>query len=202
MDVTIEAVPLNRLCKKLGLISSRLKPKEFNNTIGGEVLEFTRDHLDTMSPHRHKCADRLGAKPTRHLEYASGRVSNSNNQGTDLKAVDANGFTISIRNTPGLFRAFGPVTVKPKKARWLTIPIHKDAYGKKVADLRQEGRKIFRPGKARILAETIPSTGQLRPLYALCQSTTAPQDKGLLPTKEAFVEKTVEVAEDYLMLSE
>lgn len=209
MDVAVEITGVEESRKKIGALLSRERLTAMNSHVGSTVLDFFRDHLDQMAPSRHKCADRLGAKPTHHFEYASGRVGNSNGQSTDVESLSAQGFTIAIRNTPGLLRAFGPVTVRPKRAKWLTIPIHKDAYGKSVKDLRNEGRVIFRPGKARILAESETySIGRgksktkatrLRPLYALCTSTTAPKDSGLLPTKEKMVQTAVEAAEDFLL---
>jgi hypothetical protein len=73
------------------------------------------------------------------------------------------------------------------------------------------GHKIFRPGKARILAETTTrkekyidkdgktrTRAKLRPLYALVKSVRIPQDKGLLPQRKEIMAWAQEKTEDYL----
>lgn len=203
IDVNIKTDGVARARRMLGLVSLtgsfRRKAME---TMGEAVLEATRDHLDEMSRHRHTSAKRLGAKPTHHFEYASGRVNGGTGQGTELSDVTDGSFAVSIRGTPGLLRAFGPVTVRPRRAKWLTIPIHKDAYGKRVSDLRREGRVLFRPGKARILAEADKGAkGRIRPLYALCKETTSRRDRGLLPTRERLAKVAADAAEDFLAVA-
>lgn len=192
----------------LSLVVSPARFMMLSRHVAERTTEFVRDHLDKMAKTRHRWAKKLGARPTHHFEYASGRVGGANRDGlpqsTDPSDVTATGFKVSIRNTPGILRAFGPVTAKPRNGKWLTIPIHKDAYGKRVADLRREGRVIFRPGKARILAEAekkVVGRGKkrrverkLRPLYALCKETTARRDRGILPTREALREKAAKEA--------
>lgn len=203
-NLVIRVKHIEALRKKLNAVMNDTAKTQMSKYTGTSVLERIRDHLDTMSPHRHKTANRLGAKPTHHLEYASGRMGGVNSEGekqsTDLASYDSRGFMVAIRNTPALLRAFGPVTVRPRKAKWLTIPIHKDAYGKRVKDLRNEGRRIFRLGKSRVLAETDPTDKKkIRPLYALCQSSTSRRDRGLLPTQEKMKEWATASARAYLI---
>ena len=207
----IRVTGVDELRRRLRVVLSGNRRKAMSQHVGERVLDHVRDHLDTMAPKRHRVAKRLGAKPTHHLEYASGRLGGVNADGqaqtTELTDVRADGLTITIRGTPGLLRAFGPVTAKPRRAKWLTIPIHKSAYGKRVAELRNEGHVIFRPGRARILAE-VDGSGmrdegrgkkkRLRPLYALCRETTAPRDRGLLPTQEKMKAWAKEAAEGFL----
>ena len=146
MDLTVGIDSAAAMEARLGKLASPSLMAKMNKTIGRSVLEETKDHLATMSGSRHKTADRLGAKHTNFLEYAAGR--------TILAGADEKSATIVVQNTPGLSRAFGDVTVTPTGGRkWLTIPLHRMAYGKRVADLRSNGHKVFRPGNARILAE-------------------------------------------------
>ena len=199
VDVGIVTDGIERARRILGVISlSGQMRRRAMEAMGEAVLEATRDHLDEMARHRHACADRLGAKYTHHLEYASGRTGAGQGQSTALEGVTDGAFTVAIRGTPGLLRAFGPVTARPRRGKWLTIPIHRDAYGKRVKDLRAEGRVLFRPGKARILTESVGDGKGLRPLYALCKSTTSRQDRGLLPTKEKLAKVAAEAAEDFM----
>lgn len=200
----IRVTGVDELRRRLRVILSANRMTAMSRHVGERVLDHVKDHLDTMAPKRHRVAKRLGAKPTHHLEYASGRLGGVNADGqaqtTELTDVRADGMTITIRGTPGLLRAFGPVTAKPRRAKWLTIPIHKSAYGKRVAELRDEGHAIFRPGRARILAEEekIGKKKRLRPLYALCRETTAPRDRGLLPTQEKMKAWAKEAAEGFM----
>lgn len=195
---------VDELRRRLRVVLSGNRMKAMSQHVGERVLDHVRDHLDTMAPKRHRVAKRLGAKPTHHFEYASGRLGGVNADGqaqtTELSDVRADGLTITIKGTPGLLRAFGPVTAKPRRAKWLTIPIHKSAYGKRVAELRDEGHVIFRPGRARILAEVkeVGKKKRLRPLYALCRETTAPRDRGLLPTQEKMKAWAKDAAEGFL----
>jgi hypothetical protein len=176
---------------------------DMNLQIGEAVKENVKIHVGKMSVPRHKTADRLGAGHSGFYENAVGRVI--------LKEVSQDGAVVEIQDTPGLSRAFHDLHITPKRAKWLTIPIHRESYGKRVADLRGMGHKIFRPGKARILAETTTrkekyidkdgktrTRAKLRPLYALVKSVRIPQDKGLLPQRKEIMAWAQEKTEDYL----
>lgn len=168
-------------------------------TVGADIHKEVHAFIGNMSRTRHKTANRLGAGPSKHFENATGRVV--------LREVTPERATVVIENTPGLSRAYHDLNIQPVRARWLTIPLHRDAYAKRVADLRGLGHKIFRPGKARILVETTTRTEtytdksgktrkrkKLRPLYALVKSVRVPQDKGLLPQEKQIRQWAVESA--------
>jgi hypothetical protein len=188
---------------KLGKITSQEKRREILQTVGADIHDKVQRHIGEMSVLRHKTANRLGAEPSKHFENATGRVV--------LREVTAERATVVIENTPGLSRAYQDLHIQPVRARWLTIPIHRDAYNKRVADLRGMGHKIFRPGKARILAETTTRTEtytdksgktrkrkKLRPLYALVKSVRVPRDKGLLPQEKQIRQWAVESAKNVI----
>ena len=189
--------------ERLAKITSPETLKEMNRAIGGLAVANTQKHIGKMNQSRHKTADRLGAGRSGYFENARGRVR--------LKEAGVDKAVIVIENTPGLSRAYHDLHITPKRAKWLTIPIHRDAYNNRVADLSGMGHKIFRPGKARILAETTTLTEsytdrngktrkrpKLRPLYALVKSVTVPQDKGLLPQPKEIREWAIEEAENFL----
>jgi hypothetical protein len=131
---------------KLGKITSQETRRDILQAVGADIHGRVQEHIGDMSVSRHKTADRLGAGRTGYYEQARGRVV--------LREVTPERATVVIENTPGLSRAYHDLHIQPVRARWLTIPIHRDAYAMRVADLRGMGHKIFRPGKARILAET------------------------------------------------
>ena len=79
---------------------------------------------------------------------------------------------------PGATRAYADITIRPKRARALTIPIHQRAYGKKVEDFKG----LFKPKGKNILA--VNEGGQLTAMFALAQSAFQRRDPYLLPTDD------------------
>ena len=189
LKVKIDA---KNLLRRIALVTSRETVLRLNRRIGEVVFAHTKGHISEMSPSRHRVADRLGAEHSGHLEGARDRMTLD---------VNEKGATIRIKNTPGLSRAFHDLHITPKRAGALTIPLHRVAYGKRVADLRDTGHVLFRPKGKNILAEK-SGTGRLRPLYALVRSATVPKDPGLLPARAKFREWTEEAAEQFFDLSQ
>ena len=133
-------------------------------------LELLRRHFRSAVAPRHGTAQRLNAVPT-------GYWANP----TTYTQLQGNEITIT---KPGIARALGPVTIRPKRGKALTLPIAALAYGKRVADLRHTlGKPIFRPKGTRLLAYQ-EDDGSLKPLYALVGKVTQPQDATLLPPEE------------------
>ena len=187
IEVKLDTAALRR---RLAVVTSSQTMRRLNGHIGNVVLEKTKDHLDKMAATRHKVADRLGAPHSRYFEYASGR--------TELASSDDKGATIVIKNTPGLSRAWHDLHITPKKAKLLTIPLHRLSAHKRVKELESsEGIKVFRPKGTNILADTVGKgkRARLRPLYALVKSVTVPKDPGLLPTEKDLREWSTEAAE-------
>lgn len=213
-DMEIAAEGVERVRSELGALLSRSSMLRLNREIGINVREHTADHIARASVTRHKVADRLGAKHTKFLEFAPARgqlrggskfdAPDGKQPFTEVRDISDDGVLVVIGNTPGLRRAFGAITIKPRKAKALTIPLHKIAYAKRVADLRSEGHEIFRPKGTNILAEEV-SKGrgkrkktEFRPLYALVKSTTLPQDRGLLPSDANLKTWTRDTTEQFI----
>lgn len=210
-------IQMSGLDEAAARIADRLTPKQLrslNREVGINVRERTVDHIAKASVTRHKTADRLGAMHTGFLEFAVARgrlrgESDFNGKLTDgrgrpfseVQDISDKGVAVVIGNTPGLSRAFHPLVITPKKAKALTIPVHKFAYGKSVKDLRAEGHVVFRVGKC--LAEAAPEERNgIRPLYALMKKTTIPQDRGLLPKESEYADWAADTAEAFLELAE
>ena len=87
-----------------------------------------------------------------------------------------NGETIVDIESAG--RAYHDVTIKPVRARHLTIPMHQIAYGKKVSDFND----LFKPKGKNILARNV--NGQLVAMFALAKSAFQKQDSSLMPTDD------------------
>ena len=197
-DVDID---LKDVARRIGVVASRSLIPEMTRNVAANMLNFVQDHLDQMASTRHKVADRLGATHTRFLEFASGRVAGSKTgQTTEITAESDSSATISILNTPGLTRAYHDLDIAPTKGKkWLTIPISRVSYGKRVADLRGMGRRVFRMGRSRVLAVSDETgKGKARPVYALVKSVRIPRDRGLLPTRAQLVAKGREEITDFM----
>ena len=204
LSITIDKA----LSERLGKIGTPETMRAMNEAVGNAVLERVKDHLAQMSVSRHKVADRLGATHTGFYENAPGR--------TVLRDANETGSTVVVQETPGLSRAYHDIDIAPTGGKkWLTIPLSRVSYGKRVADLRTEGHDVFRPGKARILAEKTGQTEtyvdkdgkrkkrkRLRPLYALVKSVRIPRDEGLLPTDKQMLGWMTDQVSDFIESAE
>lgn len=137
------------------------------------VSELVRRHLTAASASRHATADRLGANRTGFLEEGA-------RSGVTPHAT-ADEAEVLVR-VPGISRAFRDLTVTPKTANALTIPLDGLAYSRRVAEVRALGWEIFRPKGKNVLMGT--KDGETKSLYALVKSAHLRQDRGLLPSDE------------------
>lgn len=200
ITITPNQAQLKELRRRLGALIKLGSSIRVAKRIGVMCLNNIQTHLGKMSLTRHKVADRLHAKYTRFYEDAPGR--------TYITQLHPGEVTITVKNTPGLSRAFHDLDIRPVRAKELTIPLSRIAYGKRVRDLRAQGHKIFRPHGTDILAESTTVAEKkgrrkkagvlgaraatkpkykLRPLYALVKQVHIPRDPGLLP-KPSVVE--------------
>lgn len=135
-----------------------------------EALKLIRTHLAGLAATRHATASRLGATPTGHIRAQAARRGPV----TDTSA------TIEI-GIPGIRRAWHDITIRPRQAAALTIPVHRLAYGRTARDLGTELR-IFRPRGKDYLATT-DAEGNLTVLYLLRKIVHQRRDPSLMPTK-------------------
>ena len=92
----------------------------------------------------------------------------------------------------GISRAFAPLTLTPKNANALTIPVAAASYGHRVRELRRMGWNIFRPKGHDILMGSINGS-EAQALYALKKKVTIRQDRSLLPS-DKDVSMTINLA--------
>ena len=171
MNVVLDISPLNRLGEAL----STQARSEVLSGAAAYVAALVRSHIRQISKTHHKTANRLGAAPTGHLEDAAASVRDEV-RGDTARIVIA---------SPGFARALGPLDIRPKNARALTLPVHALAYGHRVGELKGNGWTFFRPKGAKALFGKGPD-GQIRPMYALKAHVRLPQDRSLLPTDAAI----------------
>lgn len=94
--------------------------------IAVEAQRFLKDAGVRISKNQHRTAEMLGAKPTRHLEKAYAAIES---ESSEAAAV------IRVPRASRLRAAFGDYVVRPGSGkRYLTIPVHKDAYGRRAGE--------------------------------------------------------------------
>ena len=180
LAISVQDGPMRRLFAAMGPEGRRA----CHHAMAYALLVLCRKHLARAATSRHKTAARLGAAPTGHLEEAAR---------TMLIQADADHGAVEVRS-PGFARALGPLTVRARRAKALTIPLDRAAHGRRAAELKRMGWSLFQaPGPALrgILMGKSPS-GDVRALYALRPSVTLPHDPGLLPKHEALAQTAKE----------
>lgn len=150
---------------------------------GNAVSNLINAHLKRIAPTRHRSANRLGATPTGHLEQRPTFHATSN-------------YAEVVIPIPGINRAFKDLTITPKDAPFLTLPLNAVSYGKRAATVRSLGYVLFRPpakgahkadGKRydryKDLLMGVPQGGgEAVPLYLLKKRVEQRQDRTLLPS--------------------
>ena len=169
--MTLKVIHPRNLGKWLDLVKSEGRRQLFS-VAANAVRILVRDHLFRIAPRHHISAHRLGATPTGHIE----------------KGARATHFTASsdsaevIIPIAGLSRAFRPLTITPRTANALTLPVSAHSYGKRVGELRANGWNIFRPKGKDALWGKLQDEDDAVPLYVLKKRVQLKQDRSLLPS--------------------
>ena len=168
MDIAAE-----RLDKLIDAMGGSGKGKAMQ-TVAEAMGRESQRHLLRIATRRHKTADRLDARRTNTLQQSAADVSVGSSADTAVVEIPGD----------GLRRAFRPLTIRPREARALTIPIHALAYGKRARDVARE-RVTFIPKGTNVIV-TKDDKGNLIPLYALVMQAIIPQDRELLPSDDEY----------------
>ena len=169
--MTLKVIHPRNLGKWLDLVKPEGRRLLFS-VAANAVRILVRDHLFRIAPRHHISAHRLGAMPTGHIE----------------KGARATHFTASsdsaevIIPIAGLSRAFRPLTITPRTANALTLPVSSHSYGKRVGELRANGWNIFRPKGKDTLWGKLQDEDDAVPLYVLKKRVQLKQDRSLLPS--------------------
>jgi uncharacterized protein (DUF1778 family) len=173
------------------------------------VAEHTRQHIRRAATTRHKTAQRFGLQPTNYLAKKADTVEHSH---------DADGITLRVEGA--IFRRVnGPVTIRPREKKYLTIPVNKEAVGRKASELWWPKSPSKRPRKGRrasliqglifitskkgnLLLAKPEDDGSITPYYVLKKQVTLPQDTGLLPTGQDLAAVAEQAAIWYLRFRE
>lgn len=163
--------------------------------------KLTRDHIIKAAKTRHKTADRLSATRTGYLSKKSDTVEShvtGNSDGLIKLAVYGEIFARVDRDVP----------IVPRTKKWLTIPWHKEAYGRRAGELGDLTFVKVKPDLAALLKLPVvdgkkvfpktPGEWQNAIRYWLKKGVTLPRDRGLLPEEDEYAKALEEAAENYL----
>jgi hypothetical protein len=188
ITLTNEATP------QVQTILAGLRDKtRMNRLVGDRVRGYTRDHLIARSMSQR---NRLGAPTSGFWRQAAEAV------GRGPLAADNEGVSVSL-NHPGIARAFGDVTIRPRSGLYLTIPLIVEAYNKRA--YRQRGLFVWKSKKSGklFLAEGIKARGvkgKLRLWYLLVPSVMQKQDSTILPTEQEITSVALGGVRSYIEL--
>lgn len=113
---------------------------------------------------QHRSAQILGAAPTRHLEKAYQAIEG---EGTDTAAL------LRIPRASRLRAAFGAYVLRPGNGKkYLTIPVAKEAYGRRAGEFPDLQFMRVGPRKTPILARATPDGEGIETMYVLAKSAT------------------------------
>lgn len=164
---------------------------------GERLNRLVRSHIRTIAAERHATADRLGAKPTGHFKASDvlpAKVNESDNS-----------VTVTV-TTPGIVRAVKDVTILPKEAKSLAIPLHASAYGIQPRELNDRGEyEMFRikkkdsKEKSNILYRR-GDDDELIPMYLLVRRVFQKKDESLMPNQTQMMREAVNGAESAIRL--
>lgn len=188
--------------EKLRLLTDAAGPnrKPMHGFMAQRVEETTRDYVDSEVATDHRTASRLGARPTRFYPRAAGSI---NAYGLD------DGVSLVMQRA-GLSRAFYTYVITPKHGpKWLTIPVNKQAYGKRARDFRDLKWRRFTKedvaaGKSDAAGLVLgkPAAkgskkrgvqrGMFVALFRAAKKTVVPQDRKILPSDEQWADAAEE----------
>lgn len=208
LRVTLSVDSLEFLDRVAGSVENRV---ELNARIAGDAEDYLKRVGKQIAAGQHRTANTLGATPTGHLGEAYEGIESSS--GADKAEV-------LIPRATRLRAAFGTYVLTPKNAKFLTIPVHREAYGKRAREIEDLFALRTGPKKTLVLArrvDTEPSpsrqlagrarptvrrrqrsfTGGIEVMYVLVKSATIPGDETLIPFDDLTAEAR-DSAEAYL----
>lgn len=154
--------PEEGLKSKIFDIISRLKA-DSGKIMQKSLLWTTRNHFKTIYPgSRHYNPDKVTEK-------------SSNVEGEGSIQIDV----------PGITRNFHDLDIKPRYRKFLTIPIHREAYGKKASEI--PGLFMIRKKNDNNRAWLVKKDGEnLTYMYRLVKGVHQNQDNRLLPSDDVY----------------
>jgi hypothetical protein len=168
-----------------------VSPAGLHARMAGAAELFLKEFGRTSSQTKHNTANRLGAKPTGHLENEYNGIGSSS---------DETAASLWIPGSGRLRAAFGSYTVRPTGGRqYLTIPVAAEAYGHRASEIPGLVPMRVGPKKTPILAR--PDGDRITTYFLLAKEASIPEDTGLIPFADLYAE-AADAAELYLLEEE
>jgi hypothetical protein len=162
--------------------------------IAGEAELFVKERGRVTSAGEHRSANRLGATPTGHLAEAY--------EGIESVSTDESA-SLLVPRASRLRAAFGRYVITPKNgSKFLTIPVAREAYGKRAGEFTDLFFLRAGPRKTPLLAR---NRGQgFETMYFLTPKAEIPEDTNIIPfddlaaeardSAEAFIDDAIATA--------
>jgi hypothetical protein len=153
---------------------------------------FVKARGAVIAGREHATANRLGARPTKHLAKAYDAIESTS---------DAVGAKLLVPRASRLRAAFGAYTQRPTGGRkYLTIPVSKEGYGKRASEVPDLVFMRIGPRRTPVLAKR-PNGGAsetLQVIYVLLRQVTHQADPNLIPMNDLTSEAR-DIAERYML---
>ena len=157
-----------------------------------DLANWIQAHVRAYAMGKHGTARAFGARPTGHYEKGLAAISTS-------ATADGGSVTVPI---PGIGRAWGDVTVRPKRSRALTVPLRgggPEIYGRTVGELRALGWSFF--ARKGVLFGTRGEGGkrETRAMFVLKTLVVQKQDPSLLPSQDEIAKRAATAKVKYVL---
>lgn len=191
MGVTVEisgnmAIP--RLIAALGPEGRR----SLHAVAAEDLANWIQAHIRAYATGRHGTARAFGARPTGHYEKGAAAISTS---------ATAEGGTVTIP-IPGINRAWGNITITPKRSRSLTIPLKSggpEIYGRTVGELRALGWAFFARRGVLFGTRGEGDRRETRAMFVLKTIVVQKQDPSLLPSQDEIARRAATAMVKYVI---
>lgn len=195
LEIQVDDQATPALADLMHRLSEPTQLREFHRLLALDLAEATRRHIRDAARTRHRTRERLG------LPASSGGYLARAAETVEAVGDDEG---VSLRVAGAIFRRVnGPVTVRPREKKYLTIPVHPEALGRRADELWWPAKPVTRPrgGRRRRMIQGLVfirsrrgnlllarpnADGTITPYYALKTQVTLPRDAGLLPSAEVL----------------
>ncbi len=186
--VTITAQMKDLATPGLQRLAAAVQRPDVRKVMGRAIGNRLRRHFSRLDGER---ANKLGG--TRTHFYGQAR------RGVQQPDLTSDGLKVAINNVGIAQRYFGG-TITPRNAKWLTLPVHPQAYGHRA---REFGDLQFVPledGRRAMLMRPNPDspTGIGEVFFLLVRRVHQEPDPSVLPTSDELQGDAYNAGEDYL----
>lgn len=191
MGVTVE-ISGNRAIPRLIAALGPEGRRSLHAVAAEDLANWIQAHIRAYATGRHGTARAFGARPTGHYEKGAAAISTS---------ATAEGGTVTIP-IPGINRAWGNITITPKRTRSLTIPLKSggpEIYGRTVAELRALGWDFFAQKGVLFGTRGEGDKRETRAMFVLKTLVVQKQDPSLLPSQDEIAKRAATAMVKYVI---